>query len=114
MAFLKSSHISRKFTNVFIDDVLTTFPDMWPIISIIIPKIKAKWNYVAFSMGYKHPAVNAFQRDAHNNCEDACYNFLSDWLQTSNGVTPKTWCKLLDRIKAIDCLRAEAEETERT
>ena len=98
---------------VSIDEILTECPDVWLIYSIVIPKIKAKWNYVAFSMGYKIPAVNAFQKDAHNNSEDACFKFLCDWLETNNGVTPKNWSTLVDRIKAVDSLYTEAENIEK-
>ena len=99
---------------LYIDDVLNRTADIWPIFSIVIPKIKANWNFVAISMGYQLPAVNAFEKDANNNCKVACYNFLSDWLQTNNGITPKSWRTLLNRIKAADCLcTADLEEMER-
>ena len=85
---------------------------MWDIISIVIPKIKAKWDYVAYSMKYSITAVNAFEKDSTDS-EQSCLKVFKDWLSTPNGITPKTWLTLLDRIKAVDGLQAEAEDIER-
>ena len=94
------------------NDVMDTKPDMWHIIDIAIPRIKAKWNYMAYSMGYGILAVNAFERDSRDS-EQSCLNLFEDWLSTQNGVTPKTWRKLLDRIKAVDGLQTAAEDIEK-
>ena len=94
------------------NDVMDTKPDIWRLISIAIPRIRAKWDYVAYSMGYAIPAVNAFEMDARDS-EQCCLNLLKDWLSTKNGVTPKTWRTLLDRIKAVDGLQTAAEDIEK-
>ena len=91
---------------------MDTKPDMWHIISIAIPRIKAKWDYVAYSMGYGIPAVSAFEKDSRDS-EQSCLNLFKDWLCTQNGVTPKTWRTLLDRIKAVDGLQTAAEDIEK-
>ena len=91
---------------------MDTKPNMWRIIDIAIPKIKAKWKYVAYSMGYSIPAVSAFEKDSRDS-EQSCLNLFEDWLSTQNGVTPKTWCTLLDRIKAVDGLQTAAEDIEK-
>ena len=89
--------------------VLDTEPEMWHIVSIVIPRIKVKWEYVAYSMQYSISAVNAFSKDS----EESCLNLFKDWLSTSHGVTPKTWRTLLDRIKDVDDLQAEAQNIEK-
>ena len=93
-------------------DVLDTEPNMWDIISIVIPGINAKWNYVAYSMQYSISAVDAFAKNSSNTGE-SCLNLFKDWLSTPHGVAPKTWRTLLDRIKAVDGLQAEAEKIKR-
>ena len=90
-------------------DVLDTKPNMWDIISIVIPRIKAKWEYVAYSMQYSISAIDAFASDSG----ESCLNLFKDWLSTSHGVTPKTWRTLLDRIKDVDGLQAEAQNIEK-
>ena len=91
-------------------DLLDKKPDVWNIISIVIPKIKAKWEYVAYSMQYSISAVDAFKKD---DCGESCLNLFKDWLKTPHGITPTTWHTLLNRIKAVDGLQAEAEDIER-
>ena len=90
------------------DDVLDKKPKIWPIIKIVIPKIKARWVDVAYSLQYDISAVTAFMSSG----EDGCRNLFTDWLSTNNGVTPKTWRTLLDRIKDVTDLQAVAEKIE--
>ena len=92
--------------------LLDTKPEMWHIISIVIPEIKAKWEYVAFSMQYSIPAVEAFKKDS-SDCGGSCFNLFKDWLSTSHGVTPKTWRTLLNRIKDVDGLQFVVQDIER-
>ena len=87
-------------------------PEMWDLISIVIPKIQAKWRYVAYSMRYDRAAIQGFEKDG-SNCEDCCVKLFEDWLESSRGVTPKTWSKLLERIKAVDSLKTASEDIEK-
>ena len=81
-------------------------PEMCDLITIVIPKIQAEWEDVAFSMRYDVAAVKAFKEDCHD-CKKCCRKLFEDWLDSSRGVTPKTWSKLLGRIKAVNSLKAE-------
>ena len=90
------------------EDVLSKKPEIWPIIKIVIPRIKAKWVYVAYSLQYEISAVKAFK----NSGEDGCVDFFTDWLTTNNGVTPKTWRTLLNCIKDVAELQTAAEKIE--
>ena len=83
---------------------------MWHIIKIVIPKIKSKWEDVAYSMKYDIPAVKGFKTsDDDARC---CKNLFTDWLSTNNGIIPKTWCTLLKRIKDVEDLQVVAEKIE--
>ena len=86
-------------------------PDMWDLIKIVIPKIKAEWEYVAYSLRYNLDTVKALKRDYHVGTA-CCKELFEDWLSSSHvhGVTPKTWSKLLERIKAVDSLQAASED----
>ena len=95
-----------------IHGVLDTKPIMKHIISIVTPKIKAKWENVAYFMEYSIPAVDAFGKDSSTSGE-SCLNLFKDWLSTPHGIGPKTWRTLLDQIKAVDGLQAEAENIEK-
>ena len=90
--------------------MLTKKPEMWPVIKIVIPKIKAKWVHVAYSLQYDISAVKAFMSSG----EDGCMNLFIDWLSTNNGVTPKTWHTLLVHIKDVADLPAVAKKLKST
>ena len=82
---------------------------MWNLIKIVIPKIKAEWRYVAYSMGYDVSTVAAIEKESIGNLDKCCEKLFEDWLTTNNGCTPKTWQKVIERIKAVDNLTAAAE-----
>ena len=86
-------------------------PDMCDLITIVIPKIQAKWEIVAYFLRYDVAAVDAFKKDGHDS-HQCCIKVFEDWLMSSRGVRPKTWSKLLERIKAIASLKAASEEIE--
>ena len=87
-------------------------PDMWNVIKIVIPKIQAEWENVAYSMQYDVTTVETFKKD-YRDSDTCCKELLKDWLSSSRGVTPKTWSKLLERIKDIDSLKAASEDIEK-
>ena len=86
-------------------------PEIWDIIKIVFPKIKAQWKFVAFSMKYDILEVNGFENDSSNSNE-SCLELFKNWLQTDRGITPKTWCKLIERIKDVEGLKQAAESIE--
>ena len=84
---------------------------MWKLIKIVIPKIQADWEVVAYSMNFDISIVKAIKKD-FQTVEKRCTFLFEDWLSTSRGVTPKTWNKLLERIKDVDSLEQAAEAIE--
>ena len=87
----------------------TLEPEIWDVISIVIPKVKASCGNLAYSMGFGIEDVRALERDFKDS-GDQCRKLFEDWLAGSRGCTPKTWRKLLERIKAVSELHAAAEE----
>ena len=87
-------------------------PDMWNLIKIVIPKIQADWEEVAYSMGYDVAAVKTFKVDCHDG-KKCCRKLFEDWLDSSHGTTPKTWSKLLERIKEVDSLHTASDNIEK-
>ena len=84
---------------------------MWDIIRIVFPRIKAKWEFVAYSMKYQAHEVGAFEKDS-KDLNKSCLNLFTNWLTTDHGITPKTWYTLIKQIKAVDGLQLEAEQIE--
>ena len=92
--------------------VLLSEPDMWNLIRIVIPKIKASWKSLAYSMRYDVYEVSAFEKEG-NNLNECCNNLFTNWLTTDRGSKPKTYQTLLKCIKEIDDLTAASEQIER-
>ena len=87
-------------------------PEMWAIIKIVFPKIKAKWKYVAYFMKYEPHEIDAFESGA-NDLDGSCLKLFADWLTTDHGITPKTWYTLIEQIKSMDGLQNAAENIEK-
>jgi len=87
-------------------------PDMWNLIKIVIPKVKASWEDVAYSMGYDVYFVEATKED-FSNLDKRCRKVFTDWLTTSHGPTPKTWQTLLSKLKDVDDLKAAVESIDK-
>ena len=90
---------------------MNTKPEMWDIIKIVFPKIRGEWKYVAHSMRYTPDDVKTFKKDSRDS-KESCYNLFTDWLTTNRGITPKTWRKLIERIKDVEELQNVAESIE--
>ena len=78
------------------------------MIKIVIPKIKAEWENVAYSMQYGINDVNGIEKDS-SNLTEMCQKLFKNWLTSSKGITPKTWHTLLKCIRDVDDLAVAAE-----
>ena len=85
---------------------------MWEITKIVIPKIMADWESLAYCMRYTPQEVEAFRRDSQD-LKQCCKNMFVNWLSTAHGPTPKTYQTLLKHIKKIDNLTTASEEIEK-
>ena len=84
---------------------------MWELISIVTPKVKAHWRDLAYSMGYSICDVKALETDG-NDSHEKCIKLFENWLTGQSCSTAKTWKMLLERIKAVNALKAAAKEIE--
>ena len=80
------------------------------LISIVIPRINADWEDVAYALHYKIPAVKSIKTKHNNDPKKCCKELLTDWLITNNGVGPKVWSTLLDKLEKVEELTAAREE----
>ena len=85
---------------------------MWELIDIVIPKIKAKWQDVAYRMRYKLYEVDAIATEAPD-LKECCIKLFTNWLNTCHPPTPKTWQTLLEHLKCVDELTAAVEQIEK-
>ena len=85
---------------------------MWELINIVIPKIKAKWQDVAYRMRYELLEVDAIATESHD-LKERCIKLFTNWLKTNHPPTPKTWQTLLEHLKSVDGLTAAMEQIEK-
>jgi len=75
---------------------------------IVIPRIKAEWKNVVYSMDYELHIITAIERESQD-LQERFQKLFTDWLTTSHGPTPKTWKTLLERIEDVEELTAAVE-----
>ena len=82
---------------------------MADIIKIVIPRIQAEWEDVAYALHYKIATVKAIKAN-NDNSKKCCQKLFVDWLSTDHGVGPKTWSTLLEKLKDVEDLAAATNE----
>ena len=83
---------------------------MGDINKIVVPKIQAEWEDVAYALRYKIYAVDAIKAKCNDDPKRCCKKLFTDWLSTDNGVGPKTWSTLLGKLKEVTDLSAATKE----
>ena len=70
----------------------------------------AHWQDIAqYSLQYDISMVKAIERSSANDPERCSRELFEDWLNTENGVGPKTWKVLLEQLKKVE-LNDKVEE----
>ena len=85
-------------------------PAMHDLNRIVIPKVSAEWEDVAYALGYKIPTVKDIKSRCKENPMNCCKELFKNWLTTSNGAKPKKWQTLLNKLKEIATLDAATKE----
>ena len=83
---------------------------MGDINKIVIPKIQAEWEEVAYALRYKIPTVDSIKTKYNDNPKKCCKELFKDWLSTGHGVSPKTWSTLLDKLREVEDLATARNE----
>ena len=87
-------------------------PQMKHLINIVVPKVAACWNDVAFSLDFKISAVEIIARDFQNRTVSCCKEVFEQWLKSGKGTQPKVWSTLLMALKKVENLQAATAEIE--
>ena len=86
---------------------------MGSINKIVIPRIKAEWEDVAYALEYDISEVQGIQAKYNSDPKKCCRELFIDWLSTHHGVGPKTWSTLLEKLKEVGDLAAATDEIEK-
>ena len=98
----------------FVIGVLTKYlePEMKDINKIVVPRIQAEWEDVAFALRYEISRVDAIKANNKDNSKKCCKELFINWLSTKHGVGPKTWSTLIKELKEISDLEETIKEIE--
>ena len=66
---------------------------------IVVEQIMTSWEEVAYSLEYETEQVKAIKSYCREDPKKCCKQLFEDWLDTSNGIDPKTWKTLLNILK---------------
>ena len=91
--------------------MLTTEPQMLKLKTFVIPKIMDHWKNVALqSLCYDASKIETIEKRHTDDPKECCLDLFLDWLTTENGITPKTWEKLITQLREVEELADEVEE----
>ena len=82
---------------------------------IVVPKINAYWEDVAYALRYQIATVESIKSKNYQDPQRCCKELFRDWLTTNNGATagPKIWLTLLDKLRNVRELAAAREDIEK-
>ena len=76
---------------------------------IVVPKVSAGWEDIAYALQYDIPTVEQISERHKEIPTKCCKELFKNWLKTDNGAKPKTWQTLLDKLKEIEELSGVTE-----
>ena len=77
---------------------------------IVVPKVSAEWEDIAYALQYDIPTVEQISVQHKDNPTKCCKKLFKNWLATDNGVKPKIWQTLLDKLKEVEKLHSITDD----
>ena len=77
---------------------------------IVVPKVSAEWEDIAYALQYDIPTIEKSSKKHKENATKCCKELFKNWLATDNGVKPKIWQTLLNKLKEIEELYGVTED----
>ena len=77
---------------------------------IVVEKISAVWEDVAYALEYDIQTVECISCKHNGDPMKCCKELFKNWLVTNSGTKPKTWQTLLSKLKEIDKLTSVAQK----
>ena len=88
----------------------TSEPLMHDLNRIVVPRVSAEWEDVAYALQYDIPTVEKISVKHKENPTKCCKELFKNWLATDKGAKPKIWQTLLDKLKEIEELYGVTED----
>ena len=79
-------------------------PEMFDLISIVMPKIMNEWEYVTYALRYDVNITKSIKEKQREDPKKCCHEFFQDWLTTNNGAKagPKSWLTMIEALKQVN------------
>jgi len=84
-------------------------PEMRLLHEVVIPKIAADWSLVADYLEYEVEYKKVIRKKCRDDPIECCVELLEDWISSDNGVSPKSWSKLIEILRQIKSLASTTE-----
>jgi len=88
-------------------------PKMGDLVRIMIPKISAHWEKVAYALYFDPPDVEAKVEKCPKDPWKCCQQVFVEWLHKGRGTISKTWSVLLGALKEVDLVKAAEDIAEK-
>ena len=86
-------------------------PAWWKVNTIVIPNIMSHWKDVTLiSLQYDASMVERLEKQYTSDDKMCCTKLFDDWLNSENGVSPKTWQTLLTQLNEVEGLADKVKE----
>ena len=86
---------------------------MHHVMRVVVPKIASHWKAVAFNLHYDVTRVRIIQEQCRDDPEQCSCELFMYWLQSSEGLGPRSWETLLSVLKNTPKLTAISESIEK-
>ena len=83
------------------------------LLKIVIPKVATHWDTLAYYLDFEISSVELIKEKYFNNPEKCCKEVFICWLNSKEGISPKTWEVLLNILKEITDVTAVTEQIEK-
>ena len=108
--YVMISYIYTVIHSIFVNNTEPKIPDL---LKFVIPKVAAHWEIVAYFLEFEASRVEIIEEKHLKNPEKCCREVFIHWLNSNEGVNPKTWETLLKTLNDITELTAVTEQIEK-
>ena len=87
-------------------------PNIADLVKFVVPNVAVHWEILAYFLEFNTSRVHIISEKRFKDPEKCCTELLIYWVNSNEGISPKTWEVLLKTMSDIIELRAVAEQIE--
>ena len=86
---------------------------MHQVVKVVVPRIAGHWKAVAYNLHYDVTRVRIIQEQCRDDPEQCSCELFIYWLQSSDGLGPRSWETILSALKQAPNLKSVSESIEK-